>query len=129
MKGLSVKTQKLVVWLTAFLHIIAFVIAGGYLFKNTESESVKRSAKVALFATAISAAVDTVILFIRNCLYLSNGSIRWLEETALVIAIIKIIAFVALFIVDLVCGFGSTDPVQTSPAQTSDDENQMETAD
>lgn len=109
MKGLSVKWQKLIIWLTGFLNIIAFVIAGGYLYKNTEHEEIKNSAKAALIATAVFTAVDIIRAIIQYCIYLAEASATWLNKTGWVIAIIKTVAFVVLFIVDLTVGFGAAE--------------------
>ncbi len=114
MKGLSVKWQKLIVWLTGYVNIVAFVIAGGYLFKNTESEDVKRSAKLALIVTAIFTAVDIIILIMLNCVYLAESSTEWLSKANSVITIIKTVVFVVLLIVDMFVGFGSAKKEQNT---------------
>lgn len=120
MKGLSDKWQKLIVWLTGYVNIIAFVIAGGYLFKNTESEDVKRSAKVALIVTAIFTAIEIALLIIRNCIYLASEPADWLSKTSWVIAIINAVVYVVLFIVDLFVGFGSAKSAPNSENNNQD---------
>ncbi len=129
MKNLSSRWQKLIVWLTGYLSIIAFVIAGGYLYKNTEHEEVKTSAKVALFVTAIFTAIDILRMIIQYCLMLASSSTEWISKTAWVIAIIQAVVFVVLFIVDMVAGFGSRPAKSEKPAEdTAENEETIEKA-
>lgn len=106
MKGLSVQFQKLIVWLTGYLSIIAFVVAGGYLYQKTEDEEVKSSAKVVLLLTAGFTAIEILLSFLRYCLYIVSAQTGWVNTIGYVVEIIKIIAFVALFIIDIKIGFG-----------------------
>lgn len=124
MKGLSVKWQKLIIWLTGYVNLIAFVIAGGYLFKNTESEDVKRSAKAAFIVEAIFTAIEIVFLIIRNCVSLAEDYADWLNKTSLVIAIINAVVYVVMLIVDLTVGLGSAKPAQT--VEENQDKNDAE---
>ena len=106
MKKLSVKWQKLIVWLTAYLNVIAFVIAGGYFYFNTENKEIRSSTKNALLLVAGFAGLEilrsviynTMSLFEANYVALNNVS-----KVATAIAIIKAIVFVVFFILD-VCG-------------------------
>ncbi len=128
MKNLSVKWQKLIVWLTGYLNIIAFVIAGGYLYINTEQGEVKNSAKVALFATAVFTAVDIALIFVRNCVYLAKAVTDWIVTTGWVLTIVKIVVFVILFIVDMTVGFGGAaqngaTSLEKCETQTDEDGN------
>ncbi|MGN1076903.1 MAG: hypothetical protein ACI4ST_00150, partial [Candidatus Gallimonas sp.] len=106
MKNLSVRWQKLVVWLTGYLSIIAFVIAGGYIHQKTEQEEVRRSAKLALFVTAIFTALDLLRYFLQCCVNLADASSMWIYDMSSVFSILKIVAFIVLFIVDITVGFG-----------------------
>ncbi|MGN1235290.1 MAG: hypothetical protein ACI4U2_04875 [Christensenellaceae bacterium] len=105
MNSLSVRWQKVIIWLTGYLNVIAFVVAGGYLFLKTEREDVKASAKVALAAVAVFSAIDILIAFIRHFLNLTGAATGWLVTVATVFAIVEIIAFVGLFVIDMVMGF------------------------
>lgn len=129
MKNLSVRWQKLIVWLTGYLNIIAFVIAGGYLYQKTEHEEVKSSAKIALIVTAIFTAIDILRLFIQYCLSLASSSSTWLGTASLIIAIIKNLVFVILFVLDMTIGFGNfttgakkteAQPVETEKSEPTD---------
>lgn len=122
MKGLSAKWQKAIIWLTGYVQIVAFILAGGYLFKNTEHEEVKRSAKIALVVTAIFTALDAICAFLQYCCGLAESAGAWLTQAYYVIQIIKIITFAIMFIVDLTCGFENQNktPEQT---QENNEEN------
>lgn len=122
MKDLSVKWQKLIVWLTGYLNIIAFVVAGGYLYKNTEDEGVKRSAKVAFGVTAIFTAVEALILIIQYCLAIASADSGWISKTSWVVGIIKIIVFAVLLVVDMAVGFGSAKKSE-APSEEKDKES------
>lgn len=114
MKNLSVRWQKLIVWLTGYLNIIAFVIAGGYLFEKTEHQEVKSSAKTAFIVTAVFTAMDMVHLIIYYCYNLASDSASWLSTFSWVISLVKIVVFVVLFIVDITVGIGSGNGKKTS---------------
>ena len=102
MKNLSAKWQKLIIWLTAYLNVIAFVLAGGYIYLNTEDEDVKDSAKNALAVVAVFTALDILRTVIYNVLYIDGSSaLDFLSDAVVVITIIKAIAFVTLFVLDL----------------------------
>lgn len=124
MKNLSVRWQKLIVWLTGYLNIIAFVIAGGYLFEKTEHQEVRNSAKIAFFVTAVFTAVEMVHLIILYCYNLASDSARWLSIFAWVIALVKIIVFVVLFIVDITAGIGSGSGKKTSETKEAEAEEE-----
>lgn len=115
MKGLSVKWQKLIVWLTGYVNIIAFVIAGGYLFKNTGHEEVRRSAKTAFAVTAVFTAVDALRALIQYCYNLASPtSSDWLNKASWVILIIRTVVFAVLLIVDMTVGFGSAKKAENA---------------
>ena len=104
MKNLSVKWQKLIIWLTAYLNVIAFVLAGGYIYLNADDEDVKDSAKNALAVVAAFAALDILRTVIYNILSLGGSNydaLNFLSKAGVVITIIKAIAFVTLFVLDL----------------------------
>lgn len=112
MKNLSTRWQKLIVWLTGYLSIIAFVIAGGYIHQKTESDDVKRSAKISLFTVAVFTAFEILFSIISYCYNLADTYNSWVSDARYVLAIIKSVAFVTLFIVDMVVGFGKPQKVE-----------------
>ncbi len=104
MKNLSEKLQKLIVWLTGYLNVIAFFIAGGYVYLNTDSEDVKTSSKTVLYLVAGFTGLEILRSIIYNILSLVNvdyTTLNAFSDVALVLSIIKAIVFVTLFILDL----------------------------
>lgn len=106
MKNLSVRWQKLIVWLTGYLSIVAFVVAGGYIHQKTEHDEVKSSTKVALFVTAIFTGLEMICYLLQYCVNLANAAAMWALDMSYVFAIVKIVVFIVLFIVDITVGFG-----------------------
>ena len=106
MKKLSPIWQKCIVWFTAYVNIIAFVIAGGFIYNKTENEDVRGSAKLALLTFGSFTVLELVRSLVYNLLNLFGASydtLSVLSDIALVFAILRILAFVALFVLDL-CG-------------------------
>lgn len=123
MKGLSAKWQKVIIWLTGYANIIAYVIAGGYLFKNTEHEEVKHSAKIAFVVTAIFTVLEALCQFLNYCCGLAESSGSWLNKFYYVVEIVKIIAFAIMLIIDVTCGFGSANK-KTEQKEETKEENE-----
>ena len=104
MKKLSAKWQKLIIWLTGYLNIIAFVIAGGYTYLNTEYKAVKATAKKVLLLLAGFTAIDILRTLIYNVISLFEAdynAIEVISKIGTAIAIIKAITFVVLFVLDI----------------------------
>ena len=104
MKNLSIKWQKLIIWLTGYLNIIAFVIAGGYTYLNTEDMPVKASAKKVLLLVAGFTALDLIRALVYNIMSLFDANyvaLGRMSKAGLAIAIIKTIVFAVLFVLDL----------------------------
>ncbi len=104
MKNLSAKWQKLIVWLTGYLNIIAFVLAGGYLYFKTEDEDVRSSAKNALVVVAGFTGLDLLRSVIYNLMSLfdaSYNSLNVVSKIGVAFTIIKAIVFAVLFVLDL----------------------------
>ena len=125
MKNLSVRWQKLIVWLTGYLSIIAFVVAGGYIHRNTEHDELRSSAKVALFVTAVFTGLDMIRYILQYCVGLADASTMWIYDMGYVFAIVKIIAYIVLFIVDMTVGFGhgkqSVKKEEEKPTEENED--------
>ena len=104
MKGLSSNIQKLILWLTGYVNIIAFILAGGYIFKSTDDEDVKESAKNVLFLYAIFTGINLVrnlIYNIMNVFGASYDALSVVSTIGTVFSIIQAIAFATLFILDI----------------------------
>ncbi len=103
MKNLSVKWQKIIVWLTGYLNIIAFFLAGGFVFYKTEDEDVKKSAKTVLLFTLVFTAIDIIRLIIYNFASVSDANYDTLNEISkfgLIMSVIKAVVFVTFGILD-----------------------------
>ena len=118
MKNLSSKWQKAIVWLTGWLNIIAFVLAGGYVYLKTDDEDVKGSAKTVLALwlgfTGIE-LVRSLIYNIANLAEVEYKTLNTISDIGLAITVVKAVVFLALFILDL-CGikFKRQEKVQTN---------------
>lgn len=127
MKNLSTKWQKLIVWLTGYLNVIAFFIAGGYTYLNTEDEDVKDSAKNVLLLLAGFAGIELVRSLIYNTMSVFGADYSALSVVSTIgtaIAVIKTIAFAVLFALDMNgIKLRSVTPA-TKPAEKSDSETE-----
>ena len=116
MKGLSSKWQKLIVWLTGYANIIAFFVAGGYVYLNTEDEDVKGTAKSVLYLVAVFTGIELLRSLVYNVLSVVGadyGVLNALTTISMVIAALKMVTFAVLFVCDM-CGkklinFGSDE--------------------
>jgi len=104
MKGLSCKWQKLIIWVTGYLSIIAFVIGGGYIYMKTEDADVKKSAKTVFLISIAFTALDIIFLIIRNITSAAGDyqAINGVSITVGVIAMIEAIVFVVFCALDMV---------------------------
>ena len=104
MKNLSERWQKLILWLTGYLSIIAFVIAGGYIYQKSDNENLRNSAKTVLLITVVFTIIDIILLIVSSIVTMSpTANYAGYVVTASVCAIIKAVCFVTLCILDL-CG-------------------------
>ena len=101
MAKLSSKWQKIIIWLAAYTNIIGFFLAGGYIFLKTEDEDVKASAKTALLFIAAFKAIDIFYSFLHYVSF--NGLYKVLNWYDSIFAIIEIVSFIVLVVLDL-CG-------------------------
>ncbi|MBO5304493.1 MAG: hypothetical protein J6A99_02330 [Clostridia bacterium] len=104
MKNLSSKWQKLIIWVTGYLSIIAFVIGGGYIYMKTEDADVKKSAKTVFLISIAFTALDIIFLIIRN-ITSAAGDYQALNVISIItsmIAIVEAIVFVVFCALDMV---------------------------
>ncbi len=130
MKNLSSKWQKCIVWLTGYLNTIAFFLAGGYVYLNTDDEDVKGSAKNVLVLMLGFTGLEILRSIIYNIFSIANNyeATSVLSDIALVFSIIKMVVFVVFFVLDL-CGIklssvkktSSKPTQQTTPVEKNDD--------
>ncbi|MBO5479917.1 MAG: hypothetical protein J6A63_01850 [Clostridia bacterium] len=106
MNNLSSKWQKTIVWLTGYLNIIAFFLAGGYVYLKTEDEDVRSSGKTVLALLVGFAGIDLLCTLLYNVLSVANvdySVLSTVSDIRTIVSVVKIVVFVALFILDL-CG-------------------------
>lgn len=106
MQKLSEKWQKAIIWLTGYLNIIAFFLAGGYIYLKTDNEDVKSSAKNVLVLLIGFTGLDILRSVIYNILSVASAGydvLNVISKIGTVFTIIKAIVFVVLFILDI-CG-------------------------
>ena len=106
MKNLSAVWQKCIIWITAYLNVIAFVIAGGYFYFKSEDEDVRGTAKLALLGFGGFTALELVRSLIYNLLNLFEASydtLSVMSDIGTVFSILRVLTFVTFFILDL-CG-------------------------
>ena len=105
MKNLSATWQKLILWLTGYVSIVAFILAGGYFYKNTEDKKVKTTAKVVLVLTAVFTALGIVVSILNNIATIADNYdiMNTASTMSAIFSLVKIVTFVTLFILDL-CG-------------------------
>ena len=104
MKNLSSKWQKLIIWVTGYLSIIAFVIGGGYIYMKTEDADVKKSAKTVFLISIVFTALDIIFLIVRN-ITSAAGDYQALNVISIItsmIAIVEAIVFVVFCALDMV---------------------------
>lgn len=103
MKNLGPFWQKLVIWLTGYLNIIAFVIGAGYIYTKCDDEEIKCTAKLSLITVGGFALLDMFYSFVYQILTVFGASYEALDELAIVsgiFAILKILIFISFFILD-----------------------------
>lgn len=105
MKNLSSTWQKVIVWVTGYLNIIAFILTGGYFYKNTEDESVRYSAKTAFVITVIFAVISALQSLVSAILNLAevNNAYLAMNKISYTVTVLKIVSFTVFCILDL-CG-------------------------
>lgn len=62
MEKLSVKMQKMILWITSYANMIALVLCGGYILRFGEDERVKKTAVKAFIVNAIFIVINNMIL-------------------------------------------------------------------
>ena len=101
------KFKKVFILLSGYLSFIAFAIVGGYVFVKSDSEELKKTAKLTLIVTLIFTAISAVLLIYNHFGNFFGG---YYGSTAYdvysmitgIVAIAKIIVYAVLIIMVLV---------------------------
>ena len=64
MEKLSVKMQKMILWITSYANIIALVLCGGYILRFGEDEGVKKTAVKAFIVNAVFIVINMILQLI-----------------------------------------------------------------
>lgn len=103
---LSAKWQKTIIWLTGYLNIIAFILAGGYIYQKTEDEDLKASAKTILIFLVGFTGLDILRMVVYNILSVASVGYETLNVISAIggiLSVIRGIVFVTFYILDM-CG-------------------------
>ena len=104
MKHLSLTWQRFIVWVTAYLNVVAFFLAGGYLFLHAEGKEIRRSAKTAFAVTVAFGALRILRTMLYRLLVLAEASYDTLiamEKVAVVLLILQSAAYAGLLVLDV----------------------------
>ncbi len=104
MKGLSLKWQKALVWVSGWASIVAFVLVGGYFWKNSEHEEIKSSAKYSFITYAIFLAIGLIENILRYVFYMVDGPTpAIIGDLSYIVTIVKVVGFAVMFVLDMLC--------------------------
>ena len=115
MKNLSSKWQKAIVWFTGYVNVIAFFLAGGYVYLNTQDKDVKGTAKTALGVVIGFNVLDILRSVVYNIASLADVEYKTLNvisDIGVALTIVKAVVFATLFIVDVF--IKKSAPVETT---------------
>lgn len=101
------KLKKVFILLSGYLSFIAFAIVGGYVFIKSDSEELKKTAKLTLIVTLIFTAISAVLLIYNHFGnffggYYSSTAYDVYSMITGIVAIAKIIVYAVLIIMVLV---------------------------
>ena len=101
------KLKKVFILLSGYLSFIAFAIVGGYVFIKSDSEELKKTAKLTLIVTSIFTAISAVLLIYNHFGnffggYYSSTAYDVYSIITGIVAIAKIIVYAVLIIMVLV---------------------------
>lgn len=101
------KWKSVLVWLSAYLNFIAFVIVGGYFYIKKEDERVQSATKNAFLTTLIFTAINafwSIYNYIGNLtnVYYSSAAYEVYSVCNNIVGIARIIVFATFIILALV---------------------------
>ena len=104
---MSEKLKKVFILLSGYLSFIAFAIVGGYVFVKSDSEELKKTAKLTLILTLIFTAINAVFLIYNHFGgffggYYSSTAYDIYSIIMGIVAIAEIIVYAVLIIMVLV---------------------------
>ena len=100
MEKLSVKMQKMILWITSFTNIIALVLCGGYILRFGTDEDVKKTAIHAFVLNAIFIVINNMLLPLMTLFaaeFGGRGVGEWFDTSDGHIAIFLLVARIAVY--------------------------------
>lgn len=71
-EGWSNRWKRLLIWVSGYLSIIAYVIVGGYFIVKSEDEDLKKTAKSTFVVTIIFTAISAFLALYSACMSLAG---------------------------------------------------------
>ena len=106
MKNLSLNWRKAIIWFTAYANVIAFFLAGGYIYLNTSESETRLTFKNAL-ALSIGftclGVLQDLVYYLLSIFKVNYQVLNTLNTVDQVIFALKIIVFAVFVILDF-CG-------------------------
>lgn len=106
MKNLSLNWRKAIIWFTAYVNVIAFFLAGGYIYLNTSESETRLTFKNAL-ALSIGftclGVLQDLLYYLLSIFKVNYQVLNTLNTVDQVIFALKIIVFAVFVILDF-CG-------------------------
>ena len=105
MKGLwSQRWKKALIWLSWYVHFIAFAVAGGFLFFKTAHKDLHKTAKTVFIATLIFTAIEALLLILSGIASLGANMGRALNWISFFVTLAKIGVYAAGILFSLFSG-------------------------
>ena len=71
-EGWSNRWKRLLIWVSGYLSIIAYVIVGGYFMVKSDDEDLKKTAKCAFIVTITFTAISAFLTIYGACMSLAG---------------------------------------------------------
>ena len=84
MKRLGSFWQKLIIWLTGYVNIIAFVLGAGYIYTKSDDDEIKCTAKLSLICVAGFTVLDIFYTLLYNFLVAIGSDYEIIEGIAII---------------------------------------------
>ena len=101
------KWKSILVWISAYLNFIAFVLVGGYFYVKKEDDELQTATKHAFLVTIIFTAINaffSIFNYIGGLTnnYYSSAAYKFYSVSNAIVGIAKIIVFATFVILTLV---------------------------
>lgn len=93
--------KKVLIWLCGYVHLIAFVIAGGYAIVKSNDKELQKTAKTVLVITLIFTAIEALISILNRISLLGANMGTALNWISFFVILAKIGVFAAGIIMSL----------------------------